>query len=213
MGRVIAAAAENIGHLVFPWTESVKVTVHADKECDLQPAAAQIRAGDFNGAAETMQKAIERQCGAPDDKIALAKAYHNRGVALTYAGKPDEGLKSLEQAHTLWPGNISEEAIAATRKVIAARGQQQMQDLEAAEAAKTETANGAVEQAAMGPRLTNKDVIDMVEAKLSDQIILGKMRTTKCKFDTSPAALIQLKKSGASDAVVLALTNAQCAQP
>lgn len=50
----------------------------------------------------------------------------------------------------------------------------------------------------------------MVGAKLFDEVILGKMRTSKCKFDSSPSALIQLKKAGASDAVVLAVTNARC---
>jgi DNA-binding NtrC family response regulator len=161
-----------------------------------------------------MQKAIERQCGAPDDKVALAKAYHNRGVALTYAGQPDEGLKSLQQANRLWPGNVSEEAMAAARKVIQARGQQQMLDDVAAEAGKGAAANAqltaAVAQAADASLLSNRDVLDMVQAKLSDQIIVSKVRTAKCKFDTSPTALIQMKRSGASDAVVFAVTEAQC---
>jgi curli biogenesis system outer membrane secretion channel CsgG len=212
----IVAAGQDVEHLLFGWRESVSVTVHADKECDLKPAASQIRDGDFTGAAETMQKAIERQCGAPDDKVALAKAYHNRGVALTYAGRPDEGLRSLQQANTLWPGNVSEEAMTAARKIIQARGQQQMQDDTAAEASKAAASNSqataSVVQAAEASLLSNKDVIEMVQAKLSDQIVISKVRTTKCRFDTSPSALIQLKRSGASDAVVLALTEAQCAK-
>jgi hypothetical protein len=79
---------------------------------------------------------------------------------------------------------------------------------------KTATSNSrataSVLQAAEASRLSNKDVIEMVQAKLSDQIIISKVRTTKCRFDTSPSALIQPKRSGASDAVVLALTEAQC---
>jgi hypothetical protein len=211
LSQATIAAEQDVEHLLFGWRESINVTVHADKECDLKPAADQIRGGDFAGAAETMQKAIDRQCGTPDDKIALAKAYHNRGVALTYAGRPEEGLKSLQQANALWPGNISEEAMTATRKVIAAKGEQQIQDAAAAESEKTPAVNDAVAKAPEASRLTNKNVTDMVRAKLSDEIIIGKMRTSRCSFDTSPDALIQLKKAGASDAVVLALTNAQCA--
>jgi len=213
MEQAITAAGQDVEHLLFGWRESISVTVHADKECDLKPAALQIRGGDFTGAAETMQKAIDRQCGAPDDKIALAKAYHNRGVALTYAGQPEEGLRSLQQANSLWPGNVSEEAITAARKIIQARAQQQSQDDIAAEAAKAtasaQTTAVAV-QVADPSLLSNKDVTEMVQAKLSDQIVISKVRTTKCRFDTSPSALIQLKKSGASDAVVLAVTEAQC---
>lgn len=230
--QATVAAEQNIEHILFGWRESINVTVHADKECDLKPAADQIRGGDFVGAAETMQKAIDRKCDAPDDKIALAKAYHNRGVALTYAGRPEEGLTSLQQANALWPGNISEEAIAATKKVIAAKGEQQIQDAAAADAAKMASTNVPAAQApepsaptsadpsrftrpsrmtSSDPsRLSNKDVIALLQAGLSDQIIISKMRTSKCAFDTSPNALIQLKKAGASDALMLAVTNAQC---
>jgi curli production assembly/transport component CsgG len=213
MEEAITAAGQDVEHLLFGWRESISVTVHADKECDLKPAALQIRGGDFTGAAETMQKAIDRQCGAPDDKIALAKAYHNRGVALTYAGRPEDGLRSLQQANSLWPGNVSEEAMTAAQKIIQARGQQQTQDEIAAEAARaTAPATGAVVQVADASLLSNRDVTEMVQARLSDQIVISKVRTTKCRFDTSPSALIQLKKSGASDAVVLAVTEAQCAK-
>jgi curli biogenesis system outer membrane secretion channel CsgG len=209
LARAIGEAEQDVEHLLFGWRESVSVTVHADKECELKPAAAQIRGGDFTGAADAMQKAIDRQCDAPNDRVALAKAYHNRGVALTYAGRPDEGLSSLQQANRLWPGNVSEEAMAAARKLIQAGSLQQTQDATAAEAGK---AAAAVAQTAEASLLSNKDVIEMAQAKLSDQIIISKVRTTKCKFDTSPSALIQLKRSGASDAVVLALTEAQCAK-
>lgn len=207
LGRAVLEAEQNIEHLLFGWRESISVTVHADKECDLKPAADQIRGGDFTGAAETMQKAIARQCGAPNDKIALAKAYHNRGVALTYAGQPEEGLKSLQEANRLWPGSLSEDAMTAAQKVIGAVGEQQVQD--AAVAATSANAAAAAETA-NASLLSNKDVIDMVQARLSDPIIISKVRTTKCKFDTSPSALILLKKSGVSDAVVLELTQAQC---
>jgi hypothetical protein len=89
---------------VLPWTETVRVTVHADKECSLKPAAGLIRMGSFDRAAETMQKAIADQCGNPKDKIALAKGYHNLGIALTYSGRPEDGLRALQQANLLWPG-------------------------------------------------------------------------------------------------------------
>jgi cobalamin biosynthesis Co2+ chelatase CbiK len=98
--------------------------------------------------------------------------------------------------------------MTAAQKVIGAKGEQEVQD--AAVAATSANAAAAV-AAADASLMSNKDVIEMVQAKLSDQIIMVKMRTTKCKFDTSTSALIQLKKAGASDAIVLAMTQAQCA--
>ncbi|HET9635505.1 MAG TPA: hypothetical protein VFP26_06190, partial [Gemmatimonadaceae bacterium] len=116
--------------------------------------------------------------------------------------------------------------------VIAAKGEQQIQDAAAADAAKMASTNVPAAQApepsaptsadpsrftrpsrmtSSDPsRLSNKDVIALLQAGLSDQIIISKMRTSKCAFDTSPNALIQLKKAGASDALMLAVTNAQC---
>lgn len=56
--------------------------------------------------------------------------------------------------------------------------------------------------------LTNKDVVDMVTAKLSDAVIIDEIHESQCKFSTAPDDLIALKKAGVSDAVIEAMTNA-----
>ena len=56
--------------------------------------------------------------------------------------------------------------------------------------------------------LNNQDVIKMVKAGLSDTLIVAKIRSSKCQFDTSANALIQLKQSGVSDAVFKAVFGA-----
>lgn len=207
LGNALTSAVGEIRRMILPWRESVQVIVHADKECDLKPASDQIRVGNFAAAAEMMQQAIARQCGAPDDKVALAKAYHNMGVALTYAGNPDDGLKALRQSNMLWRGDISEAAMVAASKIIQAREEQKRQDAQVARNGQATEAAAVMEEAAL---MSNADVLDMAHAKLSDQIIVAKIKSSKCKFDTRPAALIQLKKGGVTDAVVLALNEAQC---
>lgn len=103
--------------------------------------------------------------------------------------------------------------MTATRKLIQSRAEQQSRDLAAADADKARARQaGAAADSARAATLSNKDVVEMVQAKLADQIIISKIRTTGCRFDTSPSALIQVKKSGASDAVLLAVTQAQCAK-
>jgi len=56
--------------------------------------------------------------------------------------------------------------------------------------------------------LTNDDVIKMVQAKLPDGVIVAKIKSSPCKFDTSLDALIKLKQAGISDAVMQAMAEA-----
>jgi hypothetical protein len=56
--------------------------------------------------------------------------------------------------------------------------------------------------------LQNQDVIKMVKAGLDDALIIAKIGSSKCQFDTSTDALIQLKQSGVSAAVLKAVVAA-----
>jgi hypothetical protein len=55
--------------------------------------------------------------------------------------------------------------------------------------------------------LTNKDIIAMAKAGLSAGVITAKIQTSACAFDTSPAALIELKSSGVPEPVILAMVK------
>jgi hypothetical protein len=56
--------------------------------------------------------------------------------------------------------------------------------------------------------LQNQDVIKLVKAGLDDALIIAKISSSKCQFDTSTDALIQLKQSGVSAAVLKAIMGA-----
>jgi hypothetical protein len=53
--------------------------------------------------------------------------------------------------------------------------------------------------------LTNAAVIKLVRAKFSDKMIVAVIRSRPARFDLSPDRLIELKKSGASERVILAM--------
>ncbi len=55
------------------------------------------------------------------------------------------------------------------------------------------------------PVLRGQDVIGMVKAGISPEVIAAKVRNSRCECDTSPAALEQLKAAGVPDGVVLAM--------
>jgi hypothetical protein len=56
--------------------------------------------------------------------------------------------------------------------------------------------------------LHNQDIIDLATAGIDDATILAKIASSKCQFDTSTGALINLKKSGVSAAVIKAVVGA-----
>jgi len=53
-----------------------------------------------------------------------------------------------------------------------------------------------------------EDVIDMLDAGLSSEIVVAKIKSSPCQFDTSPAALKRLKASHVPDTVILAMVQA-----
>ena len=50
--------------------------------------------------------------------------------------------------------------------------------------------------------LTNRDIIRLVEAKLPDDVIVSKIKTSKTHFDTSVDGLIALRGAGVSDRII-----------
>jgi len=56
--------------------------------------------------------------------------------------------------------------------------------------------------------LTNGDVVGMLKAGIGAEIVVAKIKTASCSFDTSPAALKELKDAGLPDSVILAMVQA-----
>jgi hypothetical protein len=73
-------------------------------------------------------------------------------------------------------------------------------------------ANNRQQEQAQAP-LVNKDVTEMLKAGLSPDVVIAKIKTSESKFDTSPAALQDLKNANVPDAVILAMVNASTATP
>jgi hypothetical protein len=63
-------------------------------------------------------------------------------------------------------------------------------------------------RAAAAEILKNEDIINLTKVGLDDATILAKIASSKCQFDTSTGALIQLKQSGVSAAVMKAVIKA-----
>jgi hypothetical protein len=59
--------------------------------------------------------------------------------------------------------------------------------------------------------LTNQDVIELLKVGMSSEVVAAKIKTSTCKFDTSPTALKELKSAGVPDSVILAMVQAPVA--
>lgn len=56
--------------------------------------------------------------------------------------------------------------------------------------------------------LNNRDILNMRGMRLSDGVIIGKIKSSKCDFETSPAALQKLRLAGLPDQIILAMIQA-----
>ena len=65
----------------------------------------------------------------------------------------------------------------------------------------------AFAQTTLSP-LTNADIMTMVRAKLPAPLIIEKIKTSPCAFDTFPSVLAELKYKGVPDEVLMAMVEA-----
>jgi len=56
--------------------------------------------------------------------------------------------------------------------------------------------------------LKNQDIVDLIKAGLTPEVVIAKVKASACDFDTSPASLKDLKSASVPDAVILAMVQA-----
>ena len=61
--------------------------------------------------------------------------------------------------------------------------------------------------------LTNAQVVEMVKANLSTEVIIAKIQVSRCHFDTNPSVLDELKYRGVPDAIIIAMDEAPVGMP
>lgn len=66
---------------------------------------------------------------------------------------------------------------------------------------------------AQNPPLTNADLIFMAQSGLGEQVIINAVQSRGGQFDLSPQGLVQLKNSGVSDGVILAIQQSAGSDP
>jgi hypothetical protein len=67
--------------------------------------------------------------------------------------------------------------------------------------------SSAVTNSVQAPQFSNSDVMRLISAGVPDAVIIQKIRSCNCQLDTSTDSIIQLKKAGASAAIMQAMIN------
>ena len=73
--------------------------------------------------------------------------------------------------------------------------------------------NSTKQAATTAGALTDADILSMNTAGLPSSVLIAKIKSSACNFDTSPAQLQQLKAGGVPDDVILAMVEAPVGEP
>lgn len=193
--------------LFFPWSHETLLYYFDDKDGGLKQAYAALKAGDKELALNLSLQNLET-CKKTDDikpKI-LAHAYYNLGMSYMIKGEYDKAIENFSESQKLRPGTIVTEAIAKCNySKNEAIELQKVDDKAIIEAAKSQNETNKAVQADVASTLLNSDIIGLTQKKLPNSLILQKIKTSKCKFDTSTDALIALSKAGVNENVIMAM--------
>jgi hypothetical protein len=115
----------------------------------------------------------------------------------------DKALECFSESARLRPGDIVTSAIndcqKAKRLMVAMQQVEEKASFDAEQKMAAETKAIQTEQT---NTLTNADIIALTQKKLPNSLIIQKIKTTNCKFDTSPDALSTLLNAGVSEDVI-----------
>lgn len=209
LDSALASVVEEAARLFVPWQSIESVYYFDDKDCNLKTAYGLLKAGDGSGALASSIRNVDT-CQAlpkPNPK-ALAHAYHNVGMSHFLAARYGPALEYLSKAQQTRPANIHVEAMAAVN--LASREAAQLQRIEermTVEAEQVTRERTAAAETAAATKLTNAQVVALAKAGLPKSVIISKIKTSGCAFETSTPALIALKKSAVPDDVIVAMTE------
>lgn len=198
-----------VHRMFFPWTEMTTLYYFDDKEGGLKQAFQALKAGDEAGSFTLSSQNLEtcKQTTDIKPKI-LAHAYYNMGMSYFIRSEFDKALENLEESRKLRPGEIVTNSILSCRIAKRLMSEMQMVDEKAAidsQKAQTESENAQKTQEAN--TLKNEDIVTLTQKKLPNSIIIQKIKTSYCKFDTSTDAMINLTNAGVSEDVIIEMMN------
>lgn len=194
-----------VHRMFIPWTSTSDLYFFDDKEGNLNAAYLALFGGLPEQALEISIKNME-DCknNSRIKEKTLAHAYYNLGMSYFIAGEYDKAIFNLRSAQSIRPGTIVNDAIARCLSAKASAEELQKVDENAViEADKAQAEEAKAVEAEKVNTLTNADIIDLTNRKLPKNLIMQKIKTSKCNFNTSTDTLISLTKAGVDEDVIM----------
>lgn len=142
----------------------------------------------------------------PSDRSVPGR-YVRKGKSSDYILLNSDGTFSLQQDGKAYNGNYNVEADTIT--ILVSNGPVSKHHLTGESMVEPDGTvwekQAELQKAAVAAQLTNEQIIQMVAAKLPDDVIIATIRKSGSTFDLTPDALIKLKTAGVSDAVLRAM--------
>ena len=201
--------AKDVHKLFFPWGELSTLYFFDDKDGGLKQAYQALKAGDKNLAFNLSLQNLETCKSSKDIKEkVLAHAYYNLGMMYMIRGEYDKAIQNYEETQKIRSGEIVTDAINNCNKAKSLAFELQKVDEKAAiEIAKNQSETEKAVQSKEANTLTNADIIALTQKKLPNSLILQKIKTSTCKFDTSTDALVALTNAGVSEDVIILMMD------
>ncbi|MGA2095396.1 MAG: hypothetical protein ABSH39_03780 [Candidatus Acidiferrum sp.] len=177
------------------------------------PPIATYKDGDLHGPgawAMAMLSKVSRQLTVGEKIYVIKIDVHAKDDKIVLTIVECDSCNSVQQPASFKSAVAFQFAKGYLSKADASQVEDVISEVLAPEASQDEQAQ--TEQPAVAPAgaqdiLQNQDIIDLVKAGFDDATILAKMEHSKCQFDTSKPALILLKQSRVSGAVIKAMIS------
>ena len=191
--------------MFFSWSESTDLYFMDDKEGGLKETFKVLKAGDIEQAFELSKKNLEQCKNIPDikEKI-LAHANYNLGMMYFIKNEYDKAIEYFQESQKIRPGSIITESINECKRAKnLAQEMQQVDDKAAIEIEKSNNQTQKAVQTQIANTLTNADIISLTEKKLPTNLIIQKIKTSTCNFNTSTEELVKLTNARVAEDVIL----------
>ena len=194
------------------WTETRELVFYDDDDCGLKTAYRALESGMPEQALELSLENLDYCLSAPETQAnKRARAYYNVGMAHAVLGEHKQALEYLRSAAGLDDGGIVRDAMQSAEAAL--RLQEEMRSYEEStgmEIARREALQEEGAEAALAGVVTNEDIISLIGLGLSQAIVIKKIQTSECRFDTSGDGLVALSGAGVPEPIILAMMDARC---